>query len=148
MRDVTIQDILNARNQARPPEAGMLQTLFDNLFPDPEQGMPIPPLMTGQLGPTGPYGIMSMKDRLSALMENPEYFRVPLRSRLAMLKGIPVGEVSPSVGRNVGRLREMVGRARGTTLPGGEPRGSTRPPSDVIKNQGWISELLHGVLNR
>ncbi len=95
---------------------------------------------------------MPIKERLSALMENPLYFETPLADRLAMLKGAEHPRLSMTM-----RLRDLVGQARSQTMNMAnaagkpivsEPGRTVFPKGEQIQQEGWISDLLHGVLNR
>jgi len=142
-KEPTLKDIIDAYNQVRPQEPGIFQNFFDALMPNPAEGPPTPVLMTGQLGPIGAGGL-PIRERLSTLMESPDYLSTPLKSRLYMLKG----ETQPHLSMTM-RLKNFLGQARsqdaamrditGKTAP---RIGSIKPPKEEIAKQGWISEIL------
>jgi hypothetical protein len=85
----------------------------------------------------GPYGL-PIKSRLSALMESPSYFDVPLRSRIGLLKGQP--EPRPP------ELDALMTQARNytTTQHGmGNVVGRVEPDKGLIPT-GWIQKLIQG----
>jgi len=133
----TLQEIINAYEQVRPKEPGILQNAFDALMPHPAQGPPTPALMTSSLGPVGPFGL-PIRERLASLMENPNYLETPLKYRLNMLKGQPMPRSN-----EFSNLLKQAQDFRTTTSHMSEIVDRKVPAEQLIP-EGWVRQLIEG----
>jgi len=139
---LTEQDILAARAARRPPESGILQTLFDSLFPDPALGMPAIPLMPGTLGASPASPRLGMLSRYKALRESPLWDTMPREQQLQALRGLPtprspeLAQALPKAGGYRAAENQMINRI------GKDSRSNQLFPDNW--NLGYLQELLRG----
>jgi len=150
---LTEQDILAARAARRPPEAGILQTLFDTLFPDPAQGMPAVPLMPGTLGGVSPSPRLGILQRmLSKFRGGQPGSAVPVSS---MRPPAPRYSAASQIAKQgeTDFMRQYLRLRYPETFPqaeGGRKLGdlmrATRPEGDIrmLQEGGYIKPLEQG----
>jgi len=141
---LTEQDILAARSARRPPEAGILQTLFDTLFPDPALGMPAIPLMPGTLGASPASPRLGMLSRFKAARQSPLWKTMPREEQLQVIRGQPT--ISPDLR---GALPKA-GGFRSATREMSNRVGKEVPGEELLKDWnrsklGWLKDLLEGM---